>query len=208
VNDDHAITVRRAGRDDLVRAARVLGDAFKDEPWTRWTVDGRDHQRRVEGLQFLALEHVGFPYGEVWVAEVAGTIESVAVWMHSDRAVPDAVWAATAGPQASLAGDRHEAALAAQDLVSMAHPLSRHLYLATIGTRGPWSGRGLGTAVLHQGLARADADGLPAFLETSTEDNVRFYEAFGFVVTDEIAIPGGPIVWTMLRPAATAGSPR
>jgi len=201
MRDEWSPTVRRAEITDLPRAAQVLGDAFRDEPWTRWTVDGRDHRSRVEALQRLALEQVGYPYGEVWVAELDGVIESVAVWMHSDCPVPDAAWAATAGPQRDLAGDRHDAALAAQDLVAMAHPLVRHHYLATIGTTAARARSGLGSAVIRTGLDRADAAGVAAFLETSTMDNVRFYESFGFQVADELSITDGPTVWTMLRPA-------
>jgi hypothetical protein len=36
------IQTRRAGPNDLDRCAIVLGDAFSDYSWTRWTVDSID----------------------------------------------------------------------------------------------------------------------------------------------------------------------
>jgi ribosomal protein S18 acetylase RimI-like enzyme len=192
--------IRRASLDDLSEAATVLGDAFRDEPWTRWTIDARDHRARVEALQRLALEHVGFPFGEVWLAEVDGEIASVSVWMHSDRPVPDEVWAATAGEQERLSGDRNEAAVAAQEAVAAHRPEGRHLYLGTIGTAAAHAGRGLGRSVLQVGLDRADREGLPVHLETSSARNVVFYERSGFRVEHEVRLDGGPMVWMMRRP--------
>jgi predicted N-acetyltransferase YhbS len=64
-------------------------------------------------------------------------------------------------------------------------------------------GRGLGRALVRHGLARARADGCPAFLETGTPRNVPFYESFGFQVVGEQQAPdGGPAIWFMqTRPA-------
>jgi hypothetical protein len=42
--------------------------------------------------------------------------------------------------------------------------------------------------------------GAPAYLESSKESNVGYYETFGFAVTREIRIPGGPALWPMWRP--------
>ncbi len=61
----------------------VLGEAFAEYAWTRWTVDAVDHQSRITGLQRLTLEHVGLAFGEVWVTTCNGIIESVALWTDS-----------------------------------------------------------------------------------------------------------------------------
>jgi ribosomal protein S18 acetylase RimI-like enzyme len=41
-------------------------------------------------------------------------------------------------------------------------------------------------------LARIDADGMPAYLESSNQRNLALYGRHGFEVTAEVAIPGGP----------------
>jgi hypothetical protein len=56
------IDTRAAAWDQLEAASLVLGEAFADYPWTRWTVDSSDHQGRVIALQRLALERLAMPY--------------------------------------------------------------------------------------------------------------------------------------------------
>jgi hypothetical protein len=48
-------------------------------------------------------------------------------------------------------------------------------------------------------LARCDAEGLPAYLESSKHANIAFYGRHGFEVTDEVTLPDGPTVWCMWR---------
>ena len=61
-------------------------------------------------------------------------------------------------------------------------------------------GRGTGTALIRHGLALADRDGVPAFLETGKPRNVPYYERLGFRVAEEGDAPdGGPHMWFMLR---------
>ena len=70
------------------------------------------------------------------------------------------------------------------------HPQDRsHWYLFILGTEQAAQGRGLGSALLDQVLARVDADGMPAYLESSNERNLALYGRHGFEVTGEVAIP-------------------
>ena len=110
------IETRRAGFDDLGRASEVLGEAFADYPWTRWTVDSDDHKARITRLQRLALENLGHAFlrGRCGSSTVDGTIQSVAVWMDSAVAVPSSVFHAMEAAVAELEGSHHEASLACE----------------------------------------------------------------------------------------------
>lgn len=78
-------------------------------------------------------------------------------------------------------------------------PDEPHWYLGVLAVHPDHHRRGIGSALIAPGLARADDDGVPAFLETATTDNVRLYERHGFVVTAELQLPDGPAVWFMTR---------
>ena len=49
-------------------------------------------------------------------------------------------------------------------------------------------------------LARADAAGIPCYLETQYGRNLSFYEKYGFEVVEEGVVPNSSLrFWSMLR---------
>ena len=60
------------------------------------------------------------------------------------------------------------------------HPTTPHWYLGTLGVEPSLQGRGVGTALMRNWLARVDPDGLAAYLETDRAENLPFYARFGF----------------------------
>jgi GNAT superfamily N-acetyltransferase len=71
--------------------------------------------------------------------------------------------------------------------------------LAVLGTEPDGQGKGKGSAVLAPVLAQCDRDGEGAYLESSKERNVPFYERHGFRVTEELTVKDGPTLWLMWR---------
>jgi hypothetical protein len=194
------IETRRADSDDLRPASEVLGEAFADYPWTRWTVDPDDHQARITRLQFLALENLGMAFGEVWLSSLDSRVQSVAVWMDSAVRVPSSVHHAMDAAVAHLEGSRHDASLAAAREIESWRPIQRHFTLAVLGTAPARQREGLGGRTLVPGLAAADREGAGSFLETSSVSNLAFYSTFGFEVIGHRRLRGGgPDVWAMFR---------
>jgi GNAT superfamily N-acetyltransferase len=192
------VTVRRAADPDLEALSETLALAFADYPWTNWTVAADDHAQRLRGLYRLYAQADGLPFGEVWVTD---NCESVAFWMPPGHRGPsDDVLERLAPAIERLFGDRLDAAHDAEAVIRALRPEAPHWYLASMGTRPELQGRGLGSAVLEPVLARCDADRLPAYCDTSTERNVRFYARHGFDVAAETDVPeGGPHVWLLGR---------
>jgi GNAT superfamily N-acetyltransferase len=201
------IETRQAGPQDLKRASEVLGEAFADYPWTKWTVDPDDHQARITRLQLLALENLGLPFGEVRLSSLEGTIQSVAVWMDSAVRVPSSVYRSMDPVVAQLEGCRHNASLAAEREIAQWRPDQRHFTLAVLGTAPASQRKGLGTRTLAPGLSTADQQGAGSFLETSSASNLAFYATLGFEVVGHKRLEGdGPDVWAMYREHRPIGS--
>lgn len=192
--------IRRAELGDLDSAAAVLARAFADYPFTRHTVDARDHGRRVAGLQRLYLAEIGLRCGRVWVAGPPGEVSAVAVWTCPDSAGLAEAFAEIADQVVDLHGDRGFAAAAADAAMGPLRPSEPVWSLATVAVDPDSQGEGLGAAVLGPGLRAARAAGSPAYLETSAERNVGFYRRLGFTVLGSVDLPGGgPRTWAMRR---------
>lgn len=69
-----------------------------------------------------------------------------------------------------------------------------------VGVDPELQNRGVGSALVKEGLALADQSGCPCYLETSEKRNLAFYERLGFVVLAEATLgAGGPLAWAMRR---------
>jgi ribosomal protein S18 acetylase RimI-like enzyme len=79
------------------------------------------------------------------------------------------------------------------------HPHEPHWYLAVLGTDPSFQRTGAGTALLDPVLARIDAEGLPAYLETQKEANLAWYGRFGFELVERVDVRACPPIWTMRR---------
>jgi GNAT superfamily N-acetyltransferase len=86
--------------------------------------------------------------------------------------------------------------------IELAHPLQEHFYLSVLGTDPDRRREGIGSALLQPVLERCDAERVPVYLETATEENVQFYARHGFDVQRRLDLPGGaPPLWLLWRPA-------
>jgi ribosomal protein S18 acetylase RimI-like enzyme len=103
--------------------------------------------------------------------------------------------------EATLPADRKAALLAGLERQAALHPHAPHWYLPFIGVRAEARGRGIGGALLAHRLARADRDGLPAYLEATSRRGLALYRRHGFEVTGVVESPGYPEIFAMWRPA-------
>lgn len=187
---------RLATADDAPALAAMLARAFDDDPVLTWAhPDDRRRPRRAAAF-FAGRLRTLLEHELCWTDdELAGA----ALWAPADA------WAA---PPAELVRSLpylswRRAPLVFYGLgnVERAHPREPHLYLSVLGVDPSSQHRGVGSALLAPGLAVCDREGVPAYLETGKERNVRFYERHGFKVTSAMDLPRGPRVWLMWRDA-------
>ncbi|MFI0481079.1 GNAT family N-acetyltransferase [Actinomadura sp. 9N215] len=195
--------VREAAAPDAAEIAALLGRAFDDDPVWRWLLpDDASRVRRLTGLFELMLRQVHLPHGGTELAGRDGRTEAAALWDPPGQwRVPLRMQVAQAVPLLRVLGARTPTSLRTLGAIEKHHPREPHWYLAVLGTDPPAQGNGLGGALLRSRLDHCDAEGVPAYLESSKEDNVPYYERFGFAVTRELGLPGrgAPPVWLMWR---------
>ena len=79
-------------------------------------------------------------------------------------------------------------------------PAERHWHLGPVAVDAHLQGKGIGSQLMTVFCAQMDAAGADAYLETDKPENVRFYQRFGFEVSEQQAVIGVPN-WFMLRRA-------
>ncbi|QBJ95062.1 N-acetyltransferase [Rhodococcus sp. ABRD24] len=197
------VVVRPVTGSDVSALSCALAEAFDDDPLTRWMLP--DDAKRPAGLRRLfgvEIRHHHLAGGGAELTEGPdGTIVGGALWDPPGRWKQRPLSALLSLPATVLAlGGRLRVGAGVSRALESVHPEEPHWYLATIGTAGSARGGGHGKALLLSRLSRCDAEYAPAYLESSKEENIPYYERFGFEVTGEIVIPnGGPTLWQMWR---------
>lgn len=134
--------------------------------------------------------------GTAWVVDDAA---AAALWLAPGVQGDTAAIIALVGE--TVSEERQEVLGALGDLMAQYHPDEPHWYLPLIGVDPSRQGQGLGSALLKAGLQRCDAEGLPAYLESSSPKNVPLYERHGFEVIGLIKPGDHPGLIPMYRPA-------
>ncbi len=195
------LDARRASPADWEVVVSIITLAFADDPlWSRALA-------RTDG----SIEH----HARFWKLFVEGALRHPWVWLTVGGEATS-VWVPPGGTEMSEEQEDRLSELANQYLGSAAgdylelltrfeaaHPRDEpHYYLSLLGTHPDHRGKGIGMALLEHDLALIDAEGSPAYLESSNPANNHRYAGVGFEEVGEFSYPGGaPVVTTMWRPA-------
>jgi ribosomal protein S18 acetylase RimI-like enzyme len=197
------VEVRRARPSELGLVVDVLTRSFDDDPLTNWAVaqDGKRAERMRLFFQ-SPVRSMAARHDEIYTTP---DVEGAAVWvppgkfkmsvLEQARQLPDMVRCTTLR--------RFPAVMKAFNKVEKKHPKEPHWYLMAVGVEPGLQGRSIGSQLLAPVLARCDADGVGAYLESSKERNLPLYERLGFRVTDQFPVSNGaPTIWLMWRDPA------
>lgn len=192
------VEARDANGVDIGPMVEALARAFHDDPAMIWAFGDRPAARLRRLRRFFrdqtrnhrrrgrVLTSDGQPGGAFWDPPDGWRTS----WPSLLRSVPVMVPAV---------GPRLPKVLRGLERIERAHPREPHWYLAVLGTDPAHQGTGVGRALVEPVLAQCDAEGVGAYLESSKESNVPYYERFGFAVTGQIDLPDGPPLWPMWR---------
>ena len=183
---------RKATHADLEHVTDTLALAFYDDPVLMWIVDDGPRREQLLPAFFGVVAESYLGYGETYATDDE---VCAAVWAPPG-AEDDAVLPMMLGESVEEYAPRLFEILG---LMDAKHPVEPLYYLFLLGTRPGWQGRGLGTSLMSTVLETCDRDGVPAYLEATSERNKQFHLRNGFEVTEEFRLPGGPPMWRMWR---------
>lgn len=193
---------------DILKAGTVLADAFQHDPiWTNVFEDEAINAQKM-GAWFEGSVRYGLKYGEVYAP--SEKLEGVAAWGLSDFA--DMTMWRMIRSGSIISGMKMGLTMAkrAQKMRSVFEPIEAdrkanmkgraYIYLMIIGVASEYQRQGFGGKLLGTLIEESERVGVPIYLETETERNVRMYEKLGFKVLKQITLPVVDIpMWEMVR---------
>lgn len=197
--------LQRLTETQLPQAIAMVGRAFHKDPLSVYVYpDAAERTHRLP-LMFSIVLRYTLRYGEITTTpEITG----VACWLPPESTTVSTLrmlrtGALTTSLKMGLPGLRRinnaENYMRNTQKRCIAEP---HWYLWVMGIDPGCQGQGVGGMLLRAGLERADASGLPCYLETMNPDNVPKCQKFGFAIASEGEIPGSSVhMWGMVRPA-------
>ena len=191
--------VKEGAADEIAGIAEALVSAFSDDPVMLHIFQkekGRD--KRMRAL-FVSEAKRSLEKGALHTTS-QGSAQGGAIWMGPNNWRTGGLELLGQIPLLFAMGlSCTPRALGVLGQMEKIHPDEPHWYLAVLGTAKAHQGKGVGSALISPVLEKCDADGVPAYLESSKESNIPFYERHGFKVTGEVKTKNGPSLWPMWR---------
>jgi ribosomal protein S18 acetylase RimI-like enzyme len=191
--------VRNATAADSRAVTATLARAFYTDPVFSFLLpDESTRAAKLENVMRVFL-NACLPHNTCYTTD---KYESVTLWRPPGGWHTPFWFYITNGPKLlSTFGAGVFRSLSIVDMMEKVHPHEPHWYLQTIGTDPAFQGKGYGGVVMRDRLAAVDVAHLPCYLESSKDTNIPIYQSFGFELTGEIQVPGGPKIWPMWRKA-------
>jgi ribosomal protein S18 acetylase RimI-like enzyme len=190
---------------DVDAAARVMADAFADDPLCTFMLPLAWTRRRTLRLFFQALGELSVKQGRMFGA--GRPLQAVAFWKYPTQAdlsislkslgrfLPLLL---TFYPLGLL---RARAVLRETEVLHARYAHEPHFYLDNLAVAPPARGQGLSSRVIRPFLQQADEQRVIAYTDTLTPANVPLYEHFGFQCVQASAVAGtGLTIFALRRP--------
>lgn len=170
-----SMNVRIGSEEDLDGVTATLTSAFESDPLWGWAFPQRPSLEAWWRL--LVTSALRYPW--TWIAD---DYAAVSVWIPPGGAELTVAEEARIEPLLDeLLGARATEVLELLERFDASHPTDRpHYYLSLLATNPDHRGKGMGMALLADNLARIDAEGMSAYLESSNSANDPRYERQGF----------------------------
>ncbi|MCA1993231.1 MAG: GNAT family N-acetyltransferase [Coleofasciculus sp. S288] len=189
----------------IEKASAVLANAFDNDPVFRY-VAPKQEQSRANALKWICKTALKYsqPYNHIYTT--TEDLKGVAAWIppgHSSLNILQLLQAGLYALPFKLGWNKIGRCMSLLSEMDEFHERDmphQHWYLFMLGVSPTYQGQGIGSLLLQPILDQADREKLPCYLETSTEQAVRFYHKNGFEVVRTHQLKEGNLqLWTMKR---------
>ena len=194
-----SVAVEKLRANEAGTIGKIIADGFADDPVNLWTFNGTGAMRPM----FTTMaKHLYLPHG---FGHKTSNAKAGTLWLPPSVSkgfglAPSikmaAIMARHGGPKAI------QNTLKLDSFLKRKQPKEPHYYLFAISVHPEMQGQGLGSKLMRPALDQVDTAGLPAYLESSKESNIGFYQNHGFRVIEKVVpAQGCPPLWLMWRDA-------
>ena len=193
---------RVATLDDLPAVTSVMATAFANDPaWGAYSFPDDEH--RAEQLAAFWEPQLRAAMRFPWLLVTPGC-EAAAVWIPpgEPELTPEQEQSVVGLTERLLGREQAAVVMDIFDRLESEHPHDPpHYYLSLLGTHDRHRGRGIGMGLLAASLDLIDAEGMPAYLESTNPANNQRYMRHGFEPAGTVELANGHVVTTMWREA-------
>ncbi|KZX75562.1 hypothetical protein A3715_14310 [Oleiphilus sp. HI0009] len=189
--------LEQLGPNDYQRVVDIMGKVFDDDPIQRWIFGPSMNIGLFFGLYAKRIylkysDSYATPDNKAAVLFLKPGISKHVPVISSLPLVPAMI--SSGGFKSVLRGIR------AETLVVRHTPSIPHYYILGIGAVKEARGSGYGTLLMNRCIQTAESANMPIYLENSKEENLMFYQRFGFESIGQIDLgKGSPPMWSMIR---------
>jgi GNAT superfamily N-acetyltransferase len=185
------------------QGAALLARVFQHDPMMKYFIPDSTRMLDIPVRFYRANIHMGLLYGEVYTTR---SMEGVAIWVSPGNTdftfgqlLRSGLLTASLSMGLKTLGRFMRSASYFEKVKKQAIS-GPHWVLVFLGIEPSQQGKGLGGGLIQPILDRADAEGVPCYLDSTNERNLTFYKKHGFEVAARGQVPnGGPQIWAMLR---------
>jgi ribosomal protein S18 acetylase RimI-like enzyme len=201
---ENPLVIRKLDPQQKKKASQVVAAAFFNYPM--FTFYFPDPKRRTRYLAWY-LENVlncALHYGEVYTnPEITGVIFTLPPG-HTNISVREYIQNGFLFTPILLGFSKFKQSMECENFVGETQQKllknRPHYYLWGLAVDPAHQIEGIGSALLHPVLAKADAQRMPVYLETHDEKNIAYYKKRGFDLIHTTRIPKHDLsIWCMVR---------
>ncbi|UCE38355.1 MAG: GNAT family N-acetyltransferase [Thermoplasmata archaeon] len=184
---------------DLKNAVNVLNDAFSEDSMWKEVFDDEDKNRVLTEV----MVRFCLKYGNV--LSTSDNLEGVmAITPHDkDMTALRVIRSGAFFLSMKIASESKKMKVLSKAIEEAKKSLNLgpNIHLLIMGVSQEFQGKGFGGKLLRAVIEKAETERKPIYLETQKEENINFYEKYGFSVKKKIILPE-PLnlpMWLMVR---------